>query len=563
MEIRDWILSELEKLNIEYAFLVPGMEIDHLCSAMAQHKKITPIVACHEEGAGFMADAYARVKNKLGLCMAIGAPGAANTIPAIMNAKADCSRVLYLTGGSPIEEAGKGTFQNSAKSGTNDSAVISLAAGYSSQCDRPELVPMIWRNAIKFIESDVPGPAHLTIPQDLQLEQVVDVDIDQDYQFKIERSRSINLSQLNTLVDEYINKNCKIIINIGRGAKLSGAAEVLRTFIEKYQIPFTSSMGGKGYLPENHPLYVGLLGYTGLGQVSFACHKRALDLLTSDEDKVIINVGNSMSFYSALHRDKKLFANAKLIQIDLNPEALGRDFPVDLEIEGDAAACFEYLLSLNLPTLTKQVEERKQWMDKISKQPLFYLEERIKKTTTPIDPAYIIHTMNQAMPDNTILCIDTGVHSPIAGHYWLCREGGDIVYPSNLGPMGFSIPAAIGAKLAAPDKTVATISGDGCMRMHGIEIMTAAHYNIPIIVVVSNNSALGKVYMRAKNINKTARDITLLPEANWAEFAKSLGADGIQVKDPAKLNDAYQQALNAKGPFVIDVITNHDLPTLL
>lgn len=563
MIVADWLFNEIIKLNIRHLFLVPGMEIDPFCARLEYFKEIMPIVACHEEGAGFMADGFARVSNQIGLCMVIGAPGAANTIPSVMNANADCSKVLFITGGSPLEEAGRNTFQNSAKSGTKDAEIINLASRYSQQCDVPMLVPLVWRNCIKAILSNVPGPAHLTILQDLQNQEIPSADVDHDYSFQMIPTDLININQLQTLIEKYLTNNTKILFNIGRGAKISGAKKELLAFIEKYHIPFSLSMGGKGFLPETHPLYVGLLGYAGLGRYSFACHQRAYELLLSNEIEVIVNIGHSMSFFSALHRDKKIVPTAKMVQIDLSLDALGRDFNTDLEIQSDINAAFSYLNQLDIPQLKHSISERQLWMKNIVKTPMFYRPERLLQKDESMDPAYVVAELNKAMPDNTILFIDTGIHSPISGHYWLSREGGDVIYASNLGPMGFAIPAAIGGKLAAPHQPVVAIVGDGCMRMHGIEIMTAAHYKIPIILVVSNNAALGKVYMRSKNTNETSKNLTLLPQGDWVGFAKSLGADGFKVEHPKDLQKAFEFALASKGPFVIDVMTKRDVPPII
>lgn len=563
MEVREWLLTEIQKLKINHIFLVPGMEIDPLCSVMNEYSSITPIVACHEEGAGFMADGYSRVKNKMSVCLAIGAPGAANLIPAILNARADYSKVLFLTGGSPIGESGRNTFQNSAKSGTNDAELISSAALYSNICYLPSLIPMVWRDAVTAVHSDLSGPAHITVPQDLQTQDMEPADFDHDYTFSLTHSSLVDTNQLDELVNRYLMKKSKILILIGRGAKISNAGPSIEKFIEKYQLPFSTTMGGKGIISETHPLYAGMLGYPGLGKVSYACHKRAMELLVSPELEAIITVGVSLSFFAALHRDKGIKPACDIIQIDSNRQNLGKSFPAQLKIQSNASAAFNYLNHLDIPKLLSSVESRKHWMQTLTKIPLFYQEDRVCNQSAPIDPAYVVHSLNKAMPDDTILFIDTGIHSTIAGHFWLTRKGGDIVYASNLGPMGFSIPAAIGGKLAAPNQTVVAITGDGCMRMHGIEIMTAVHYKIPVIIVVSNNSALGKVYVRAKNTNEEAKDLTLLPQANWADFAKSLGADGIRVSDPKDLPAAYKMALASKGPYVIDVITNRDVPTIL
>src|SRR5579863_3101620 len=178
MKLSDWILQQLTLLHCDHVFLVPGGELDPLVAALGAQKTITPIVACHEEGAGFMADGYARVSDRLGVCMGIGSPGAANLVPAILAASSDRTKLLCLTGGSATTIAGKGGFQDSSIDGTDDALLIKPVARYSEACHIAEQVPRKWQAALQAIYRDLPGTAHLTVPCDLQEIDISPMEID-------------------------------------------------------------------------------------------------------------------------------------------------------------------------------------------------------------------------------------------------------------------------------------------------------------------------------------------------------------------------------------------------
>ena len=154
------------------------------------------------------------------------------------------------------------------------------------------------------------------------------------------------------------------------------------------------------------------------------------------------------------------------------------------------------------------------------------------------------------------MLVDSGAHRAFAGHYWESYEPRTYISATNLGPMGWAMPAAVGVQCARPDRRVAVITGDGCMHMQGIEVATAARYGLPVIYVVINNAALGNVWLRAHNEGPVPAELTSLPDLDWAGFGRSLGANGITVKTPAELDAAFAQALANKGPTVIDVKAN-------
>ena len=540
-------------MRVGYVFLVPGSQIKGLCIALEKFPSIQVIVACHEAGAGYMADGYSRVKKTLGVALSIGSPGMANLLGSMLNAKADCSKVLYLIGSISTDEDDDFSFQNTGKHGSNDSAIMACALGFSNMCNHTDLISPLWDNAMLVMNRGLPRPTYIIIPEDIQLQEMNKSALTINPS-GLDFNHAVKMENLEHLLDEYLKKKTRICILIGRGVEISGAEKAILQFIEKYQIPFISSLGGKGILPETHPLFIGLLGYSGKTNIS---HQRALDVLRSQQLDVLISIGSNLSFFPRLYGDGKKVLSAELVQININAAALERNISIRFKMQADAKACLDYLNNLDISELTSSMMQRQKWIQKILSRPLFVEKNTSKKNEESIDIIYLVRTLNNFMPDNTLLFIDSGSHAAVAAHYWLTKEGGGVIRSSNVSPMGFAIPAAIGGKLAAPDHPVVVFTGDGCMRMHGVEIISAVQYQMPIIIIVCNNSCLGSKYANNQNTLITDGKIPFLSEANWADFARSLGADGVRILNPKDLLSAYQHALLAKGPFVIDVVTKH------
>src|SRR5256886_1908721 len=196
---------------------------------------------------------------------------------------------------------------------------------------------------------------------------------------------------------------------------------------------------------------------------------------------------------------------------------------------------------------------RREWLSAIKAQPRLHDVENLSRSTTPIHPAAAIAALRKALPRDGIVLVDSGAHRAFAGHYWSAYAPRTYISATNLGPMGWAIPAAVGVQCARPDRRVAVITGDGCMQMHGIEVQTAARYRLPIVYVVINNSALGNVWLRARQYSALPAELTSIPDHDWAGFARALGAQGFTVRDPAELESAFQKALAADATALIDV----------
>jgi acetolactate synthase-1/2/3 large subunit len=169
--------------------------------------------------------------------------------------------------------------------------------------------------------------------------------------------------------------------------------------------------------------------------------------------------------------------------------------------------------------------------------------------------------LRRALPRDGIVLVDSGAHRAFAGHYWSAYAPRSYISATNLGPMGWAIPAAVGVQCARPDKRVAVITGDGCMQMHGIEVQTAARYALPIIYLVINNGALGNVWLRARQYGALPAELTSVPDHDWAGFARALGAQGFTVREPGELADTFGKALAAGTTALIDVKADKDCPT--
>jgi acetolactate synthase I/II/III large subunit len=209
--------------------------------------------------------------------------------------------------------------------------------------------------------------------------------------------------------------------------------------------------------------------------------------------------------------------------------------------------------ALIAPALAAGEARRREWLAAIKAQPRLYDVENLSRATAPIHPAAAIAALRKVFPRDGIVLVDSGAHRAFAGHYWSAYAPRTYISATNLGPMGWAIPAAVGVQCARPDRRVAVITGDGCMQMHGIEVQTAARYRLPIVYVVIHNSALGNVWLRARQYGALPAELTSIPDHDWAGFARALGAQGFTVRDPAELESTFQKALAADATVLIDV----------
>jgi acetolactate synthase-1/2/3 large subunit len=523
-----YLLEAFRGEGITHVFLVPGGLIDPFLPALATTDGITPIVAGHEGGAACMADGYARASGRFGVCFAIGGPGITNMVTAVAAARTDSSPIMVISGQVPTDWEGRGGFQDSSPAALNDVAIFQpLTLSLPTNIQRGE-VQAPWAK----------------LDESLYAPRFVD-------RHGIERLWRVLVPADNSPAP------ARIVVLAGAGVEQSGATAELVAFAERFEIPVATTLRAKGVFPEDHRLSLGIFGYAG--------HRHAIDTILSDDVEVLLVLGSGLSQRDTLFWDRKMLPSRALVQVDINPQVIGRTWPADVGMVGDCGRVLQVLMTYDyqLPQkLATSNDERCTWLETIrAAGPRYYEVENTASDVVPLHPARVVFELRQAMPRETVLVVDSGAHRAFCGHYWESYGPRGYLSATNLGPMGWAIPAGIGAKAARPELPLVVVTGDGCMLMHGIEIQTAARYGIPAIFVVINNRALGNVWFRAVQEGPGAAALTEIPVLDWAGFARSLGLAAATVHKPEELAPAFRQALEAGTPYLVDVRCDRSFTT--
>ncbi len=553
----DFILNALVREGLDHLFMVPGGLIDPFLPAIARQTALRPIVAAQEGGAAYMADGYARASGKFGATLCIGGPGLANTVTAVATAFTDGSPLLILSGESPTSLEGLGRFQDGSSDALNDVALLKPVTRFSTSVDSPKNLRHLLRHALTKLRSDPASPAHLSIPGD-SLTAEIDVTYDRLDPVLI-HPRVLSLFAARESLSHFRAGNdgkppVRIAVLAGAGIEHAGASAALLKFAEAWDIPVATTLRAKGVFPEDHPLALGVFGYAGT-------HHSRIALLDSPPDLLLV-LGSGLNQRDTMFWTLRL-SPAHAICVNLESLPMASHITAS-SVVGDAGAYLEFLLE-NTGEIGTSLDSsraaRKEWLSGIRAQPRLQDPENQSSSAIPIHPARIVSELRKALPRDGIVLIDSGAHRAFAGHYWEAYAPLTYISATNLAPMGWAIPAAVGVKCAQPDKRVAVITGDGCMHMHGMEVATAARYKLPVVYVIINNAALGNIWLRAHKMGPIPEGLTILPDIDWAEFGRSLGAHGATVAHPDHLADALAIAFKKPGPTVVDVKADKTFPT--
>lgn len=529
------------RLGTRHAFLVPGAQIGPLSDELDRHGSLTPIVACHELGAAYMADGYARAGEGFGLCAAIGGPGAAYMLPAAINARADRSAVLFLTGDVPTTMRAQGGFQDAGPTGTGDGATFFAALGQSSRLSRAEQLA----SRLAEVEQRLRHrrPAHLVVPWDVLRSQVA-----AGPPYDLPAGGEDSATELATAVLEAaLGESRRPVILAGAGLRHRAGAEALRRLVTVYGIPFATTYGGKGILDERHPLALGNFGYGGRQEAAAA--------LFSEEFDSLLALGTGLGQRDTLDWDRRLRPDGRrILRID-DGEPERHAPPPYLEPDAEHQVPDVAIVLRSVADRATRNRAQAGWTPTTGHggRPLPLPAPNTVGLQT------IVRALRRLAPDETVLFVDSGAHRVFAGQLWQARCDLGFYSASAIAPMGWAIAAAIGAQAALPKRPVVVLTGDGCMRMHGAEIASAVRYGLPIVYLVSNNRAYYAPRLQAGHPS-AAHSIGELPEVDWASFAAVLGARGARVDSPSAIEPEIARALGSQQPTLIDLRTDPDEP---
>jgi acetolactate synthase I/II/III large subunit len=551
----DYLLKALADEGLDHLFMVPGGLVDPFLPALARQKRLTPVVAAHEGGAVYMADGYARASGGFGAALGIGGPGAGNMATAVAAAKTDGSPLLVMTGEVPVEMEGRGAFQDASQATLDDTAVMGPLTRMSKTVASAKNLNHWFRHALTTMWSQPKGPVHLSLMHD-----ALAGECDADY-VRVEPffadARSLAMAPTEAalkLIADPVRKNVAFLA--GAGVEHDAAAVRLLHLAERWSIPVATTLRAKGVFPEDHELSLGVFGYAGTRHATSAILGGELDCL--------VVLGSGFNERDTMHWSVRERSKALMIHVNTDMDELTANGDLGHVVPGSCHAFLDWMherAAAIAPTLQAGEALRREWLAKIKSAPRLYDVENCNRATTPIHPATAIAALRKAFPRDGIVLIDSGAHRAFAGHYWSAYTPRSYISATNLGPMGWAIPAAVGVQCARPDKRVAVITGDGCMQMHGIEVQTAARYKLPIIYLVINNGALGNVWLRARQYGALPAELTSVPDHDWAGFARALGAQGFTVRDPGELAGTFEKALAAGTTVLIDVKADKDCPT--
>ncbi|MBX9844313.1 MAG: thiamine pyrophosphate-binding protein [Xanthobacteraceae bacterium] len=560
----EFVLQALKQEGVGHVFTVPGGLIDDFLPAFGAATSVTAIVAASETGAGFMADGYARASGRFGACLALGGPGAANLVPALSSAYSDGSPILALAGEVPSDWELRGAFQDGSAA---DLEIMRPITVFAREVPVVSSLPHDLHVAVRTMAGNVQRPVFLSLPQQIQSQPVAEPYhpvkhwLDEPPRV-LDRASAENARSL-------LTSGAKLAILAGNGAMRSGATDVLTELADTFHIPVASTLRAKSVFQEDHGYALDVFGYAGTRRATLAITPQ--DDPSTDPNKEKLRADVLLILGSALNQRDTLYRSSPglpkvTVQVDIDPTAFNRHYPVSATVMGDVREFLRWMLDdpAVSQALAKSRPARDSWISDLQNfAPFWYDFDNIKSDAVPIHPARVVYDLNNVVPVDCMLVVDSGAHRAFAGHYWQCHAAGPKRYftATTMAPMGWAIAAAAGIKVALPDRPCVVLTGDGCMLMQGMEIQTAVRYGLKIVYVVINNSALGNVYLRAKQQGPSAAALAELPTHDWVQFARGLGADGERVLKPGDLAAAFDRALKSSKPYVVDVVCDKNFVT--
>ena len=528
------LMRSLEKEGVGFVFGLPGGANLPIYDALVD-AKIRHILVRHEQSAAHMADGYARIKRRAGVCFATSGPGATNLITGIATAYADSSPMVAVTGQVPLEMIGKDAFQE-----TDIIGIANPCTKYTFQPRKAVEIPETIKKGFYIAESGRPGPVLIDIPKDVQQDS-------QDVEFpdliKVRGYNPAIESDLSTIgkAIELLLEADRPIIMAGGGVILAGAFSELKVLAELLLAPVVTTFKGKGSFPENHPLAMGPIGMHG--------HAEANKIIL--EADCILAIGARFSDRSVGKFDE-FGKDMNIIHMDIDPAEIGKNKSVDVAIIGDVKSSMKTVVKMLSKKLIRR-SESSQWL-KRRKELIDYYTESIRDYPRELTARKVLKKLRQRLPNNAIVTTEVGQCQMWASLHFDVISPGTFFSSTGLGTMGFGFPAAIGAKAARQDVPVIDIAGDGSFNMSENSLAVSVLENLPVIVILLNNYMLGMVAQWQRTFyNRRYEGVHLHNCPNYAKVADAYGAQGIKVQSILELDSAIKSALKGNVATVIDI----------
>lgn len=519
----------------EVIFGYPGGQIIPVYDALYDYRdRINHVLVRHEQGAAHAAEGYARASGRVGVCMVTSGPGATNTVTGLADAMLDSTPLVVISG-----QVGTGLLGTDAFQETNFIGITQAVTKWNCQVKRAEDIPEAIAKAFYIAKSGRPGPVVVDITKDAQVQKAP---------FSYEKICSIRSYDPSPEPDcskieeaaKLINLAKKPLVMVGQGVILGGAEHELLAFLDKSGVPAASTLLGLSAIPSAHPQNVGMLGMHG---------NYGPNIKNKDCD-LIIAIG--MRFDDRVTGNPERFGiNAKVIHFEIDPSEINKIIYADVPVVGD--------VKRTLPLLTALVHENDHsaWIDEFRACYDVECEKIINRVTRPssgpLRMGEVVDRVSCATRGDAVLVTDVGQHQMMAARYFKFNRPRSIITSGGLGTMGFGLPAAIGAKLAVPEREVCLFVGDGGFQMNIQELATVFQTGAAVKVILLNNGYLGMVRQWQELFFNHRYSFTQMLSPDFGLIAKANGIEYSLVEQRSELDDAVSRMLMHKGPYVMEV----------
>jgi len=552
LKVAEGIVKALEKLGVQIIFGIPGSQTCPLYDALYS-SSIRHVLVRHEQMASYMADAYAKFTGKLGVCDGTGGPGATNLLTGIATAWTDSSPLLAFTGQQPLNQIGRGAFQE-----LDHVSIFKPVTKWSTQLVKAERTIETVKEAYRIATWGKPGPVHLNLPLDVQVQDLTDKEaqILEKWPFDLSPPRpSGDINAIKEATKLLVSSSRPLIIS-GGGVHYSGRAwKPLRALAELLEIPVATTFNGRGSFPEDHPLSAGRMGL----------HAASYNDEVLARADVILAVGCRFASMST-RRWRNVNPNAILIHVDIDPENIGRNYPTKISIVGDAGKVLRLMLE-EARRIKMENRRRREWLDFLNSA-----KERWRGSKwfarggskdAPLKPQRVYMEIRRFLDRNAVFTLDAGNNKLWASTFLEIYEPCTWIQSGCFGPMGYALPAAIACKLASPSRTVVALCGDGGFYMSLHELSTSIQEEAPIIVCILNDMALGTIKHRQR-VSYGGRFISVdFKNPDFASVAEAFGCTGLEAKTLDQLRSSLKEGVqeSKKGEtVVINIYIDGDEP---
>ena len=524
--------------GIDVVFGLPGGYVLKVYDVMTDYTdKINHVLVRHEQGATHMADGYARASGKPGVVLCTSGPAATNTVTGIATAQMDSSPIVIFTGQVPTQYLGSDAFQEADHIG-----ITRPCTKHNYLVRETRDLPRAMKEAFHIAGTGRPSPVLVDMPKDVLIgEDELVIPEDREIDIKgYKPTMKGNPSQIKRAVEMLLASKRPVVYS-GGGVIWSGATDELLEFCHRLQIPVASTLMGLGGYPASDPLFISMLGMHG----SYAAN------MTVTESDLVISIGGRFDDRATGGNFDEFAPNAEIIHIDIDPSSIDKNITVQCPIVGDAKTVLRQILDA-LPGKI-DLEERESWLRRIrdwnEKHPLTYCQGSEKILTT-----YAIDMLYKLTKGDAIIVSDVGQHQMWVAQFYKFERPRTHLTSGGLGTMGFSFPAAMGAKYARPDEQVVCVAGDGSFQMNFQELATAVENNLDLKIIVFNNRHHGMVRQWQTMFfegNYSASRFEVLPD--FVKLAEAFGARGLRAVRPEELEPTLREGLNTPGVVLMEI----------